>query len=371
MTSVLRNLTLLRLASSLLSCSCTRFSAARMSTAHDLAVASHLQRLYASNKPPRLVVEASGAGGQLFQWVLSVPGASSVFVSGGLPYATVCTDELVGRRLEQYCSAETASAMAFAAYKKCANAVMQEHRCFQRLAGSDVVGLGITASIASTQPKRGDHRGFVGLHTISHRKCVGVRMVKGARTRAEEDMLVSRLGLSMVLHNGVPDASDDVIRPHLIHAAGSDGSASSTRVSSSTSEGGSEQIETFEDAQHDYISAVLDKRLPQLVLVGVTDEDPHHTLATPSRFAAFPELRLPAGSIVLSGSFNPLHDGHVGMVSAALKQQGWDGHSAHPPVVFEIAIVNADKPPLSREEVEARVEQFHPSNPIFKRHGKG
>src|SRR3546814_6497951 len=137
MVSVVRNLTLLRLTSTLLHFS--RFPASAMSTAADTRITAHLQRLYALSKPPRLAMEVTGAGGQLFQWMLSVPGASPVVVYGGLPYATACTDELVGRRLEQYCSAEASSEMALAAYKQCANVVMRMNRWFPQLSGADVV----------------------------------------------------------------------------------------------------------------------------------------------------------------------------------------------------------------------------------------
>lgn len=58
---------------------------------------------------------------------------------------------------------------------------------------------------------------------------------------------------------------------------------------------------------------------------------------------------------VLSGSFNPLHDGHIRLLDAAAD---WIGGL----VAFELTVVNADKPPLNVETVLARCEQFtsHP-----------
>ena len=56
---------------------------------------------------------------------------------------------------------------------------------------------------------------------------------------------------------------------------------------------------------------------------------------------------LPDHPLVLAGSFNPLHDGHRGMLNAAAKV--FDR-----PVFYEMSIVNVDKPMLPRPELEKR-----------------
>jgi len=110
----------------------------------------------------------------------------------------------------------------------------------------------------------------------------------------------------------------------------------------------------------------------------------------------FENVTLPEGTLVYPGSFNPLHEGHLALVRAEMvrlrmqheKQyhhhhhleehehgQGTGGGGEEssgggtptvqappfvpPLVVFEIAAVNADKPPLPREEVLRRLEQFN------------
>ena len=59
--------------------------------------------------------------------------------------------------------------------------------------------------------------------------------------------------------------------------------------------------------------------------------------------------RQPVG--VLSGAFNPLHAGHVALSRAASAFLGGN-------VVFELSIVNVDKPPLDLQTVEIRRRQF-------------
>lgn len=59
--------------------------------------------------------------------------------------------------------------------------------------------------------------------------------------------------------------------------------------------------------------------------------------------------RPPVG--LLSGSFNPLHAGHRELRAVAERHLGG-------PVGYELAIVNADKPPLEPKIVHKRVAQF-------------
>ncbi|RVX12422.1 hypothetical protein CK203_011741 [Vitis vinifera] len=57
--------------------------------------------------------------------------------------------------------------------------------------------------------------------------------------------------------------------------------------------------------------------------------------------------------IILSGSFNPLHDGHLKLLDVATSICGHDGYPC-----FEISAVNADKPPLTVSQIKERVKQF-------------
>ena len=62
-----------------------------------------------------------------------------------------------------------------------------------------------------------------------------------------------------------------------------------------------------------------------------------------------PGGRLPAA--VVSGSFNPLHDGHVALLAAARRRYGES-------VAYELSTINVDKPPLRTFEVRERLAQF-------------
>jgi len=59
----------------------------------------------------------------------------------------------------------------------------------------------------------------------------------------------------------------------------------------------------------------------------------------------------PVRGAILSGSFNPLHAGHEALALAAAAETGQ-------PVIFELPVINADKPPLTYSEIERRLSQF-------------
>ena len=68
-------------------------------------------------------------------------------------------------------------------------------------------------------------------------------------------------------------------------------------------------------------------------------------------------LSAPLPVVLLPGSFNPLHSGHVllARVAEELRQQ---------PVTFEISVTNVDKPPLTGETVRHRLAQFAWKSPV-------
>jgi hypothetical protein len=71
----------------------------------------------------------------------------------------------------------------------------------------------------------------------------------------------------------------------------------------------------------------------------LVDPDGDVTVEVPRKLTVFP------------GSFNPLHDGHIGIADAAVELTGRL-------VVFELSVANVDKPPLDADEVARRLKQF-------------
>src|SRR5437879_5888957 len=66
----------------------------------------------------------------------------------------------------------------------------------------------------------------------------------------------------------------------------------------------------------------------------------------------------PRPTVLFPGSFNPLHHGHSTLAEVVAERLGL-------PVAFELSIANVDKPELTLEEVNRRLEQFHGRHAIY------
>ncbi|KAK4530221.1 hypothetical protein CCYA_CCYA03G1078 [Cyanidiococcus yangmingshanensis] len=63
--------------------------------------------------------------------------------------------------------------------------------------------------------------------------------------------------------------------------------------------------------------------------------------------------------VLLSGAFNPLHEGHRLLLEAARKMVSWDARAG-----YEISVLNADKGIIADRELRQRLRQFHHDRPV-------
>ncbi|MGE0534112.1 MAG: hypothetical protein AB7O68_04005 [Pirellulales bacterium] len=262
----------------------------------------------------RFVLAITGGGSGAIRELLVVPGGSRVLLEAIVPYAPQALSRWLGTPPEQFCSSATARGMAMRAFER---AESYRERTLDAAVANGAgdaastkqeLGLGCTASLATDRPKRGPHRVHIAWQTKAVTAVHSLELVKGARTRDQEEDLVARL-----LLNALAEAVGLTARLEVPLQAGETISSSMCRASQAWQE-------LFAGTR----AAVY--------------QGPPRTASQEPR-AVFP------------GAFNPRHQGHRRMAEIAAARLGV-------PVEHEITIDNVDKPPLDFLDLEFRARQF-------------
>ncbi len=144
------------------------------------------QRLH--DAPAVAALAVTGAGASALAWLLAVPGASRTLLEGRVPYARSALDELLGGEPPgPVVSRDTSVALARAARERAVALGRRDH------AAATAIGVACTATIATDREKRGEHRCWVATAAGGDVATYGLVLTKGARDRAGEEEVVSRL----------------------------------------------------------------------------------------------------------------------------------------------------------------------------------
>jgi hypothetical protein len=258
--------------------------------------------------PYRYVVAVTGGGAGAVAALLSVPGGSRTVLEVDVPYHERALVEFSGRAPAQFCSADTARALA-------------ERACDRArwlAPGEAVAGAGCTASLATDRPKRGDHRFHVAVHTAAHTVTCSLTLTKGARDRSGEEAV-----LDAVLLSALAEAFGLAERVAVPLLPGED-----------------------LHAERVVASGALAALFRGEVAAVCVESD--------GRIRAGG----PGPALVVPGAFNPIHTGHWGLAEVAAKLTA----SA---AAFELSVTNVDKPPLGPDEVRRRLAQFAGRAPVW------
>lgn len=271
-----------------------------MTTSHQA-----IQNLYDS--PWQIVLGLTGGGSRIASDLLTVPGASTTVLDIAIPYASTSLSEYLGQTPEKFCSRQTAMKMATVAWQKAARFSSSSDR-----RAADCLGVSCTASLASSKPKRGDHRIWIATESASSSQVLSLVLKKGLRSRIEEEAIAAELLLYAISEAGkLP--SPELPTLHV------------------------DETVAIEFETADPLISQL-RAGNQSVVWAFPNNEVTNAIPEPPRG-------------LLPGSFNPVHVGHHKLRSVAEEQIGG-------PVHFELSIANAEKPPLNNFEIEQRRHQF-------------
>ena len=252
--------------------------------------------------PHQTVIAIAGGGSLAVAWLLSMPGASRTILESVVPYGRLSMVNLLGFEPDQYVCPETAQAMAKACYQR--GMELRENDL-------PVLGVACTATLVTDRIKRGDHR--CSLAVWSDDKVLNCDLVleKGKRDRSGEEELVSRMLLQILSKSMNLESSLDI-------------------------EFSGNEVPQCQSLDHaNAVSRLLAGDVDSILVEvdGTMNVD------------------MPVDGPILPGSFSPLHAGHEALAQVAENELGV-------PVVFEISVVNVDKPSLEEAEINRRLAQF-------------
>lgn len=262
--------------------------------------------------PGRGVFVCAGGGSRLISDILCTPGASRTVLEAVVPYSSRALTEFLHSEPEQCCSEPTARRMAVAAWQRAG-------KYAENVDSADLFGFSCTASLAAEKPHRGRHRLFLAFHSLAKTLSLSLFLENGARARREEETLAADISLWFLAHAlGVPSSADfpETWRAEHLHPA--------------------ETVSVREFCAPPSWQRLFASQIPAVCL------------RLPSRQEISPPPKI---SALLPGSFAPFHAGHAHMKQVAEKHLGTE-------VALELAIRNADKPPLDYLEIDARLAKI-------------
>ncbi len=247
-----------------------------------------------NDSPYRLCGAITGGGTGVIGTILSYGGASATVEYLFTPYSLQVSYDYLGFKPDKLCDPASARMYAMKAYHDA-----------MKYSDGPVIGVGATSSLGKIEPERAgrEHKIFIAIQTREYTKTIAVYLT-GPRTREEEE----RINENLIL-NAIAEACG--VNYRLLDNLNCD-----------------EQLDVRQTGPAPEVIQVAHREIPTLSFSGHTHDDVN--------------LMLPA-------SFNPLHATHLRMAEIAAEMTGKKCH-------FEMAVRNADKPPLDYTSITDRLD---------------
>ena len=356
----------------------------------------------------RISLNVAGGCATAVQWLLAVPRASNTVLDAKVLYSRESVAEALAAGApgvveratrSSSCSRDTAKDLAKAAYRN-AIEVHYARRKTTTTTNDDVasakrvLGVGATCAFVSNRPKKGEHRCFVSVWSkfgVTTRKVTLDK--ESGRSREEEDRVASECLVRAVVGDNerwTMGEEEEEEEEALGRFSGTD-----EEKSASWKEFREDAL-TFKDDELEFLEYAApwfemsnDKKkkkkkslLERWLDVGKESRSSSNSSSNSEDESRYmPErsvysmhkgkletIGCSAANVVLSGSFNPVHEGHQGMLEAAVthlrekrnreKKACEEERTLSVIPAFELSISNADKGQLDTNVVVQRAKQF-------------
>tara|TARA_Y100000590_G_scaffold39395_2_gene42164 strand:+ start:572 stop:1117 length:546 start_codon:yes stop_codon:yes gene_type:complete len=128
-------------------------------------------------------IVATGGGMQSISWLLSTPGASKTMLFVDVPYSKSALHKLTGEK-NSFLNIETAYNFAQNAYQRGSNLLDTPKE--------NILGIGWSSALTTNRIRKGKNICYVAICTNTKEIGARLELKKDARTRWEEDFLVSQ-----------------------------------------------------------------------------------------------------------------------------------------------------------------------------------
>jgi phosphopantetheine adenylyltransferase len=300
---------------------------------------SIVDAIHATNKKTgnRFVITTTGGAFSSGSYLMSRPGASSTVVQLNGPYAQEATVKYIKEPTESFASLKAANELSITSLKQCRDLLYQEKYTF--------IGVGVTAALATNRWLKGDHRMHIVITTDINRFTFSLNLYKGFppdpetpekifRTRAQEDDLCGKLVIFAIAYicKIIPlTFFENLIQENFLNIM--------------------DKYNFHDEIFYNPILRLLHSKIPEIS--DLRHEVVNSVLVSDGKYFVNPSLK---NIVMLPGSFNPMHQGHITALQSACALNHTDG-------IFELCVVNIDKAPLSFDDIQQRITTFD-SRPV-------
>lgn len=268
-----------------------------------------VRKIHAKNK--KFVLAIAGGGSEIIGELLRHGQGSNTILEAIVPYCQKAYEEFIGGPTDKFVSEEAAVQLAMAAWQRA-----------KTLQGSsDVVGIGCTCALAKENERAGrEHKVWIARQTLDH--CYTLNFNVNADRETEETIVADAILYEIAQGCGIQVEF-------------------------------SQKSLTTSGTQQQY---VVPSTITQLY-------DDKAKIA----YAVNP---LPAKKLILPGSFNPIHNGHLIMARIANELCPSEWRGTDDKVHFELSVRNVDKPLLTYKATQERLNAYEDvkANSLHKHH---